>query len=182
MVAQQERNEGNKKPVQPSLSQSSQHVGNIENSQERRLVLDPQQVTSPNQAIPIQPQEVDSLMCPIFRSHRHKEMKSSAKQAHVFIVNFVELKVWCLQQNSILQQAIQEVHHDPNIHGTLSEQQENIGQILNELAKLKLTLKQGFVLIDETCAKHAPALEGLQSFAGAQIGANQRIHETLQKL
>ena len=55
-----------------------------------------------------------------------------------------------LQQNNIWQQVIQEVHHDPNIHGTLSEQQENIGQIVNEiyrlreeLANLKLTLKQG---------------------------------------
>ena len=81
------------------------------------------------------------------------------------------------------------MHHDPNIHGALSEQQENIVQIVNEicrlreeLAKLKLTLKQGFILIDETCAKHASALEGLQSFAGAQIGANQKVHETLQRL
>ena len=37
-------------------------------------------------------------------------------------------------------------------------------------------------LLDETCAKHASVLEDLQSFAGAQIGANQRIHETLQRL
>ena len=45
-----------------------------------------------------------------------------------------------------------------------------------------MTLKQGFTLIDETCAKHASVLEGLQSFAEAEIGANQRIHETLQRL
>ena len=83
---------------------------------------------------------------------------------------------------------IQEVRHDPIIHGTISEQQENIGQIVNEiyrlrdeLAKMKLTLKQGFILIDDTCAKHASVLEGLQSFAGAEIGANQRTHETLQR-
>ena len=42
VVAQQERNEGNDELVQPSLSQSSQHVDNIENSQERRLALNPQ--------------------------------------------------------------------------------------------------------------------------------------------
>ena len=32
-----------------------------------------------------------------------------------------------LQQNNVLQQIIQEVHTDPTIQGTLSEQQENIG-------------------------------------------------------
>ena len=94
-----------------------------------------------------------------------------------------------LQQNNILQQVIQEAHSDPTIQGALSEQQENIGQIVSEiyrmreeLAKLKLTLKQGFVLIDETCAKHATVLDGLQSFAGAQIGTNQKVQETLQRL
>ena len=44
------------------------------------------------------------------------------------------------------------------------------------------SLRQGFILIDETCAKHSSALEGSQSFAGAEIGANQKIHETLQRL
>ena len=72
---------------------------------------------------------------------------------------------------------IQQVHHDPNIHGALSEQQENIGQIVNEiyrlrdeLDKLKLTLKQGLILIDETCAKHAAVLEGLQSLQERKLG------------
>ena len=94
-----------------------------------------------------------------------------------------------LQQNNILQQVIQEVHHDSSLHSTINEQQENIGQIINEvnrvreeLAKLKMALPQGFILIDETCAKHSSALEGLQSFAGAEIGASQRVHETLQRL
>ena len=98
----------------------------------------------------------------------------------------MDLKVWCCNKKN-LQQVIHEVHHDPNIHGTLSEQEENIGQIVNEiyrlreeLAKPKLTLKQGFILIDETCGKHASVMEGLQSFAGAQIGAN-RTYETLQR-
>ena len=84
---------------------------------------------------------------------------------------------------------IQEVHSDPMLQETLSEQQENIGQIVNEiyrlreeLAKLKLTLKQGFVLIDETFAKHATVLDGLQSFAGAQLGTNQKVQETLHRL
>ena len=76
-------------------------------------------------------------------------MKSSAKQVHVFIRELCGPESVVLQQNNILQQVIQEVHHDPNIHCTLSEQQENIGQIVNEiyrlreeLAKLKLTWKQ----------------------------------------
>ena len=45
-----------------------------------------------------------------------------------------------------------------------------------------MALRQGFILIDETCAKHSSALERLQSFAGAEIGASQRVHETLQRL
>ena len=59
-----------------------------------------------------------------------------------------------LQQNNILQQVIQEVHHDFNLHGTINEQQENIGQIIKEiyrlreeLVKLKLTLRQGLYLL-----------------------------------
>ena len=75
------------------------------------------------------------------------------------------------------------------IQGTLSEQQDNIGQnvteinrLREELAKPKLALRQGFVLIDETCAKHASVLEGLQSFAGAQLGTTQRIQDVLQRL
>ena len=95
-----------------------------------------------------------------------------------------------LQQNNILQQVIQEVHHDSDLHGTINEHQENIGQIIiaevnrlrEELAKLKMALRQGFILIDETCARHSSALEGLQSFAGAEIGASQKVHETLQRL
>ena len=94
-----------------------------------------------------------------------------------------------LQQNNILQQVIQEFHVDPMIQGTLSEQQDNIGQIVaevnrlrQELARLKLALRQGFVLIDETCAKHASVVEGLQSFAGAQLGTSQRIQDVHQRL
>ena len=64
MVVQQQGNEGNNELVQPSLSQSSQHVDNIESLQERRSALNPQQVMSPNQAIPIQPQEVDMFDVP----------------------------------------------------------------------------------------------------------------------
>ena len=93
-----------------------------------------------------------------------------------------------MQQNNILQQAIQG-SLGPHDARTLSEQQENIGQIVTEiyrlreeLAELKLTLKQGFVLIDETCSKHATVLDGLQSFAGTQVGTNQKVQDSLQCL
>ena len=133
--------------------------------------------------------KVSRLMCPTFLLHKHKGMRSSAKQVPVFIRLYRELcgpEGVVLQQNNILQQVTQEVHTDPTFQGTLSEQQENIGQIITEiyrlreeLAKLNLTLKQGFILIDETCAKHASVLHGLQSIAGAQLGTNQnwrRLH------
>ena len=190
VVVQQQGNEGNHELVQPSLSQPSQHFDNIKSLQERPLVFDPQQVVSPNQAIPIQPQEVGMFNVPSlpFSQTQRNEIFSETSSRTYRELCGPEGVV--LQQDNILQQVIQEVHHDPNIHGTLSEQQENIGQIVDEisrsreeLAKLKLTLEQGFARIDETCAKHASVLlEGLQSFAGAQIGANQRTHETLQRL
>ena len=44
VVVQQERNEGNNELAQPSLSQSSQNVDNIESLQERSLALNPQQI------------------------------------------------------------------------------------------------------------------------------------------
>ena len=144
---------------------------------------------SPNQAIPIQSQEADMFNVPdlpFSQTQRNEIFSETSSRVYRELCGPEGV---VLQQNNILQQVIQQVHHDPNIHGALSEHQENIGQIANEiyrlreeLAKLKLTLKQGFILIDETCAKHASVLEGLQSFAGAQIGANQRVHETLQRL
>ena len=73
--------------------------------------------------------------------------------------------------------------------GAMKEEQENIGWIVaevnrlrEELARLKLALRQGFILIDETYAKQSSALEGLQSFTRAEMGASQKTHETLQRL
>ena len=58
-----------------------------------------------------------------------------------------------LQQKNILQQVIQQVHHDSNLHGAVNEQQENIGQIVaevnrlrEELARLKMALRQVFII------------------------------------
>ena len=63
-VAQQERIEGDNELVQPSLSQPSQHVDNIEHLQDRHLALNPRQVMSPKPAIPIQPSEADMFNVP----------------------------------------------------------------------------------------------------------------------
>ena len=186
-VMQQEITEVNNALVEPSSSQSLQHDDNMLNPQDRRLALKPQQVMSPNQAIPRLPQEVDAFNVPnlpFSQAQRHEIFSETSSRIYRELCGPEGV---VLQQNNILQQVIQEVRHDPTIHGTISEQQENIGQIINEiyrlreeLAKMKLTLKQAFILIDETCAKHASVLEGLQSFAG--VGANQRVHETLQRL
>ena len=54
-IMQQEPNEVNNALVEPSSSQPLQQDDNMLNPQERRLVLKPQQVMSPNQAIPILP-------------------------------------------------------------------------------------------------------------------------------
>ena len=148
---------------------------------------------SPNQAIPDMPLEVDTSNVPDlpFSYEQRNEIFSETSSRMYRALCGPEGVV--LQQNNILQQVIQQVHHDSNLHGAVDEQQENIqeniGQIVaevnrlrEELAKLKMALRQGFILIDEACAKHSSALEGLQSFAGAEIGANQRIHETLQRL
>ena len=127
-------------------------------------------------------------MCPIFPFHTQRSEIFSETSSRIYR-ELCGPEGEVLQQTNILQQVIQEVHHDSSLHGTINEQQDNIGQIINEvnrsreeLAKLKMALRQGFILIDETCAKHSSALEGLQSFAGAEIGASQRVHETLQRL
>ena len=76
--------------------------------------------------------------------------------------------------NNVLQQVVQRVHHDSDLHGAISEQQgqviAEVNRLREELASLKKALRQGFILIDETCAKHSSALEGLQSFAGRNWG------------
>ena len=47
---------------------------------------------SPNQAIPNMPPEVDTFNVNLPFFHTNKEVKSSVKRAHVFIVNSVDLK------------------------------------------------------------------------------------------
>ena len=172
-----------------SSSSSQQHDVDMLDSHHRRFPHNQGQVMSPNQAIPSLPLEVDTPNVPDlpFSYEQRNEIFSETSSRMYRELCGPEGVV--LQQNNILQQVIQQVHHDSNLHGTINEQQENISQIIaevnrlrEELARLKLALRQGFILIDETCAKHSSALEGLQSFAGAEIGASQKIHETLQRL
>ena len=188
-IMQQDTSEVNNALVETSSSQPLQQDDDLLNPQDRRLTINPRQVMSPNQAIPVLPQEMDTFNVPNLPFSQAQRNEIFSETSSRIYRELCGPDGVVLQQNHILQQVIQEVRHDPNIHGTISEQQENIGQIVNEiyrlreeLAKMKLTLKQGFILIDETCAKHALVLEGLQSFAGAEIGANQRVHETLQRL
>ena len=175
--------------VESRVSQSLQQDDNMLISQEGRLTLQSRQVMSPNQAIPTMNQEVDTFNVPNLPFSQAQRNEIFSETSSRIYRELCGPEGVVLQQNNILQQVIQEVRHDPTVHGTISEHQENIGQIVteihrprDELAKMKLTLKQGFVHIDDTCAKHASVLEGLQSFAGAEIEANQRTHETLQRL
>ena len=187
VVMQHERDEGTRLSVQPALSQ---HVDDMLNLQDRRLAYNPLQVVSPNQAIPNEGTEgvtVNVPKLPFSQAQRNEIFSETSSRLYRELCG--PEGVVLQQQNNVLQQVIQEFHTDPMIQGTLSEQQENIGQIVTEiyrlreeLAKLKLALKQGFILIDETCAQHASALEGLQSFAGAQLGTNQKVQDALQRL
>ena len=137
--------------VEPSSSQLLQHDGNMLNPQERRLPLDPRQVMSPNQAIPMMPQEVDTFNVPNLPSSQAQRNEIFSETSSRIYRELCGPEGVVLQQNNILQQVIQEVRHDPSIHGTKSEQQENISQIVNEiyrlreeLAKMKQTSKTGF--------------------------------------
>ena len=186
--AQQEQSGFNNAIVEPSLL-SHQHDVDMLDSYNRRLSQDPEQVMSPNQAIPNLSAEVDTFNVPELPFSYEQRNEIFSETSSRMYRELCGPEGIVLQQNNILQQVINQVHHDSHLHGAISEQQENISQIVDEvnrlreeLAKLKLALRQGFILIDETCAKHSSALEGLQSFAGAEIGASQKIHEALQRL
>ena len=169
---QHENDAGNNLPVQPMLSQQGDVMLN---PQDRRLAINPLQVLSPksgNSERESGRRHVYVPNLPFSQAQRNEIFSETSSRMYRELCGPQGV---VLQQNNLLQQVIQEVHLDPLVQETLSEQQENIGQIINEihrlrdeLAKLKLTLKQGFVLIDETCAKHATVLEGLQSFAGSE--------------
>ena len=185
VIVQQEQDVGNNLSVQPF---SSQHVDDMSTSQERRLVYNPLQVMSPNQAIPNEGTEGVTFNVPSLPFSQAQRNEIFSETSYRVYHELCGPEGVTLQQNNILQQVIQEFHTDPMIQGTLSEQQENIGivteiyRLREELRKLKLALKQGFILIDETCAQHTSVLEWLQSFAGAQLGTNQKVQDALQRM
>ena len=189
-VAEQEQPEFNQAIVESSSVQQRQIDVDMLDSHNQRLIPNNPQVMSPNQVTSNMSSEVDTFNVPNLPfSHEQRDEIFSETSSRMYR-ELCGSDGMVLQQNNILQQVIHKIHHDSNLHGTINEQQENIGQIIKEmyrrlqqeLMKLKLTLRQGFLLIDETCAKHSSALEGLQSFAGAEIGASQRVHEALQGL
>ena len=49
------------------------------------------------------------------------------------------------------------------------------------MAKMRLTLKQGFMLIDDTCARQPQALHGLESLARSLVSTNQKFRETAEQ-
>ena len=79
---------------------------------------------SPNQAIPIMPQEVDTLNVPnlpFSQAQRNEIFSETSSRIYRELCGSEGI---VLQQNNILQQVIQEVRQDPYVHGTKSEQQE----------------------------------------------------------
>ena len=120
---QQEQDAGKIFGVQPF---SSQRVDNMSNSQERRLACNLLQVMSPNQAIPNEDTEGVTFNVPnlLFSQAQRNEIFSETSSRV-----YRELcgpEGVTLQQKSILQQIIQEVHTDPTVQGTLSKQQESV--------------------------------------------------------
>ena len=155
-IVQQEQT-GFSNAIVESSSSQQQHDVDMLDSHNRRLSINPREVMSPNQAIPDMPLEVDTSNVPDlpFSYEQRNEIFSETSSRMYRELCGPEGAV--LQQNNILQQVIQQVHHDSNLHGAINEQQENIGQIVSEvnrlreeLAKLKMALRQGFILIDES--------------------------------
>ena len=108
---QPEMDTGNNLSVQPF---STQHVDDMSNSQ-RRLALNPQQVMSPNQAIPSGSQEgvtfnVPNL--PFLQAQRNEIFSETSSRVYRELCGPEGV---VLQQSNILQQGIQEVHSDPMI-------------------------------------------------------------------
>ena len=123
-LMQQQQSGINNAVVESSSSQRLQQDVNMLDSQDRCLMLDPEQVMSPKPAIPNMPQEVDTFNVPNlpFSQERRNEIFSETSSCVYRELCGPEGMV--LQQNKILQQVIQELHHDSNVHGTISEQQE----------------------------------------------------------
>ena len=135
-VAEQEQPGFNQAIVESSSVQQRQM--DVDMLDSHNLIPTNPQVMSPNQVTSNMSSEVGTFNVPNLPfSHEQRNEIFSETSSRMY-------RELCgpdgivLQQNKILQQVIQEVHHDSN------------------------TLRQGFILIHETCAKHSSALEGLQ--------------------
>ena len=94
IVLQQEQPEISTAIVESSSS-SQQHDVDMLDSHNRGLSQNPQQVMSPNQAIPNLVEEVDTPNVPDLPFFTNNEMKSSVKRVRVCIVNSVDLREQC---------------------------------------------------------------------------------------
>ena len=122
--------------VESSSTQQQQDVDMLD-LHNRRLSLNPQEVMSPKQAIPNMPPEVDTFTVPNLPfSHEQRSEIFSETSSRIYR-ELCGPEGIVLQQKNILQQVIQQVHHDSNLHGAISEQQENIGQIIAEVNRLR---------------------------------------------
>ena len=125
-IMQQEIPEVSNALVEPSSSQSLQHDENMSNSQERRLALNSREIMSPNQAIPILPQEVDTFNVPNLPFSQAQRNEIFSETSSRIYRELCGPDGVVLQQNNILQQVIQEVRHDPTIHAPYQNNKKNI--------------------------------------------------------
>ena len=83
------------------------------------------------------------------------------------------------QQSNFLQRVNHEASVESGVRKSTQEIVQDIFRRREEMTRFKLTLKQAFVTIDENCGRQAQALTGFETFAGSQLGANERFRETL---
>ena len=111
-IMQQETTEVNSALVGPSSSQPLQQDDNRLNPQDRRLAINPRQVMSPNQAIPILPQEADTFNVPNLPFSQAQRNEIFSETSSRIYRELCGPEGVVLQQHNILQQVIQEVRHD----------------------------------------------------------------------
>ena len=101
---QQEVPEVSNALVESSSSQVLQHDDNMLIPQDRRLSLDPRQVMSPNQAIPMMPQEVDTFNVPNLPFSQAQRSEIFSETSSRVYRELCGPEGVVLQQNNILQQ------------------------------------------------------------------------------
>ena len=91
-IVQQEQPGFSNVNVESSSLQQLQHDVDMLDSHNRRLANNPREVMSTIRQFPICLRKWTRLMCPIFPFLTNKEVKSSVKRVHIFIVNSVDQK------------------------------------------------------------------------------------------